>query len=87
MVFQQHRHPSGPSIFFVGKWVARIVANIARRIMSKSDMDDILVKFLASITYGVLSIKTARSLMSIFRRLLRNHGGEPRKIVTDKLRS
>lgn len=25
--------------------------------------------------------------MSIFRRLLRNHGGEPRKIVTDKLRS
>ena len=25
--------------------------------------------------------------MRFFRRLLRNHGGEPRKIVTDKLRS
>lgn len=43
-------------IFFVGKWVARILTNLARRVMRKSEMDEILTRFLANITYGILLV-------------------------------
>ena len=46
-------------IFFVGKWAARIATNVARRVMNKTDMDDILAKFLTNITYGVLLVAVA----------------------------
>ena len=44
------------AIFFVGKWIARIATNVARRLMSEADMDQMLTKFLANITYGVLLV-------------------------------
>jgi small conductance mechanosensitive channel len=46
-------------IFFVGKWVARIATNVARRLMRKAEMDEMLAKFLANITYGVLLVAVA----------------------------
>lgn len=46
-------------IFFVGKWVARIATNVARRLMNRADMDQMLAKFLANITYGVLLVAVA----------------------------
>lgn len=40
-------------IFFVGKWVARRLVNVARRFMQKARLDETLVIFVGNILYGL----------------------------------
>ncbi|MEM9056557.1 MAG: mechanosensitive ion channel domain-containing protein [Pseudomonadota bacterium] len=42
------------AIFVIGRWVAKIVANIIRGVMRKSNMDPMLRKFLYNIIYTLL---------------------------------
>tara|TARA_R110002049_G_scaffold293511_2_gene478568 strand:+ start:1673 stop:2494 length:822 start_codon:yes stop_codon:yes gene_type:complete len=42
------------AIFFIGKFVAKILKNIINRLMKRSGMDDMLRKFLSNILYAVL---------------------------------
>ena len=44
------------AIFIVGKIIARMISNLLERAMRKGDTDEMLVKFLGNITYGVLLI-------------------------------
>lgn len=44
------------AIFIIGKMVARAIADFAKKPMSKSGMDDMLVKFLSTMIYSVLMI-------------------------------
>lgn len=41
-------------IFFIGKWVANLLTNIFERLMERSKMDQMLVKFLKNIIYAIL---------------------------------
>lgn len=41
-------------IFIIGKWVAKALTKFARKLMKRSEMDDMLVKFLGNIVYAVL---------------------------------
>lgn len=41
-------------IFIVGRWLARWLTGIARKLMERSKLDDMLVNFLGSIIYSVL---------------------------------
>lgn len=43
-------------IFIIGKMIARAVSNLIKKTMVKSDIDDMLVNFVGSITYAVLLI-------------------------------
>lgn len=40
-------------IFFVGKWLARRLVNVARRFMQKARLDETLVVFVGNILYGL----------------------------------
>jgi len=42
------------AIFVIGRWVAKILANIANRIMKRGGMDDMLRKFIKNIIYAIL---------------------------------
>jgi small conductance mechanosensitive channel len=42
------------AIFFIGRFVAKIFANIADRLMKRSGMDDMLRKFVRNIIYAIL---------------------------------
>lgn len=44
------------AIFIIGKMIARAVADFSKKPMSKSGMDDMLVKFLSTMIYSVLLI-------------------------------
>jgi small conductance mechanosensitive channel len=44
------------AIFIVGRWVAKIVVKVARSLMTKAKMDDLLVNFIASILTGLLTL-------------------------------
>ena len=44
------------AIFVIGKFIARMVANLAKKAMQKAGTDAMLVKFLGNITYSVLLI-------------------------------
>lgn len=41
-------------IFFIGRWVAKLLRAIAVKLMDKADVDETLVKFLANIVYTLL---------------------------------
>lgn len=41
-------------IFIVGRWVAKIIRSIVDKVMKRSNMDDMLRKFLRNIVYAVL---------------------------------
>ena len=41
-------------IFVVGRWVARGVSNLIKRVMNKSNTDETLVSFVGSLTYVAL---------------------------------
>ena len=43
-------------IFFVGKWVAKVVTSLVVRAMQKSNLDETLRKFLDDIVYGLLIV-------------------------------
>ena len=43
-------------IFFVGKWVARVITSLFIRGMEKSNLDETLRKFLDDIVYGLLLV-------------------------------
>ncbi|OOZ39096.1 mechanosensitive ion channel protein MscS [Solemya pervernicosa gill symbiont] len=43
-------------IFIIGRWIAKSVVSMMRRLMGRSKMDDILINFLGSITYAVLMV-------------------------------
>lgn len=42
------------AIFIVGRWIAKLLTNVARRIMKRGGMDDMLRKFLGNILYALL---------------------------------
>jgi len=42
------------AIFIVGRWISRWVTNVVRKLMTKSDMDIMLVNFLGNLVYTVL---------------------------------
>ncbi len=44
------------AIFFIGKMLARSIADFLQKPLSKSGMDEMLVKFLSTMTYAVLLI-------------------------------
>ena len=44
------------AIFYIGKWIARFVTNMARKAMSKTDMEDTLENFLGNIIYYTLMV-------------------------------
>ena len=44
------------AIFIVGKIIARIISNLLERGLRKGEADEMLVKFLGNITYGVLLV-------------------------------
>ncbi|MBT8080884.1 MAG: mechanosensitive ion channel [Gammaproteobacteria bacterium] len=41
-------------IFVIGRWIAKIIVNIVDRLLQRSGMDDMLVKFLKNIIYALL---------------------------------
>jgi small conductance mechanosensitive channel len=41
-------------IFIVGRWIAKIITKVVARVATKADVDPILVKFSASLTYAVM---------------------------------
>jgi len=43
-------------IFFVGKWLAKVVTSLVVRAMKKSNLDETLRKFLDDIVYGLLLV-------------------------------
>ncbi len=42
------------AIFFIGKWLAKIVTGLARRAMDKAKLDVMLAKFIGNLTYFAL---------------------------------
>jgi len=42
------------AIFIVGRWIARWLTNMVRKVMAKSNMDEMLINFLGNIIYMVL---------------------------------
>ncbi len=44
------------AIFIIGKIIARMIANLLERAMRKGKTDEMLIKFLGNITYGVLLV-------------------------------
>ena len=66
------RHRFPPDIISYAVWL------YYRFNLSHRDIEDLLAE------RGII---VSREAKRFFKRLIRNHGGEPRKIVTDKLRS
>jgi small conductance mechanosensitive channel len=44
------------AIFVIGKWIARYIVKIVKKLMTKARLDDVLVKFLGSILYTLLLV-------------------------------
>jgi small conductance mechanosensitive channel len=42
------------AIFIVGRWIARWLTNMVRKVMAKSSMDEMLINFLGNIVYMIL---------------------------------
>jgi small conductance mechanosensitive channel len=42
------------AIFILGRWIAKWITSMVRRVMTKANMDDMLVRFLGNIVYTVL---------------------------------
>lgn len=43
-------------IFFIGRWIAKLVVNFAKKMMAKGDIEDTLENFLANLIYAVLMV-------------------------------
>jgi small conductance mechanosensitive channel len=43
-------------IFFVGRWIARFITDVVRRMFARTDMEDTLEHFLCNLIYGVLLV-------------------------------
>lgn len=41
-------------IYLIGKWIARMIANLIRKLMGKSKVDPSLVNFLSNLTYAII---------------------------------
>ena len=41
-------------IFFIGRWIAKLLVKFAKKIMAKAEMEDTLERFLANLLYAVL---------------------------------
>ncbi len=41
-------------IFFIGKWIARLVTNFAKKMMARAKVEDTLERFLSSLLYALL---------------------------------
>jgi small conductance mechanosensitive channel len=44
------------AIFIIGKWVARVITRTSNKLLAKSGLDQMLVKFLGNLTYTVLLV-------------------------------
>jgi len=44
------------AIFFIGKWVAKILTRTIRKIMGKSNVEPMLVNFTGNLTYAALMV-------------------------------
>jgi len=44
------------AIFIIGKWIARSITDVAKKILRKANQDEMLVKFLGSILYSILFV-------------------------------
>ena len=42
------------AIFIVGRWVAKLITKLVRKVLAKGKVDETLVKFLGNIVYGLL---------------------------------
>ena len=42
------------AIFIIGRWIAKWITSMVRRVMTKANMDEMLVRFLGNIVYTVL---------------------------------
>ena len=42
------------AIFILGRWIAKWITSMIRRVMTRADMDEMLVRFLGNIVYTVL---------------------------------
>ncbi|MEA3292274.1 MAG: mechanosensitive ion channel, partial [Pseudomonadota bacterium] len=51
------------AIFFAGKWLARRLANLAIKLMEKSDVDATLTKFLKNIIYYTLLVVVVMAVL------------------------
>jgi len=41
-------------IFFIGRWIAKLLVNFTKKIMAKAEIEDTLERFLANLLYAVL---------------------------------
>jgi len=41
-------------IFFIGKWIAKAISNVVKRLMGKGKMDSNVAQFLGNLIYGVM---------------------------------
>lgn len=44
------------AILVIGRWIAKIIVNVVNRLLTRSGMDDMLVKFLKNIIYALLLV-------------------------------
>jgi small conductance mechanosensitive channel len=51
-------------IFFVGRWVAKAISNLIRRMMRKGDLDQTIRRFVANMAYIVLMIFVVLAALS-----------------------
>jgi len=42
------------AIFIIGRWIAKWLTGVVRKLMAKSNMDDMLIQFLGNIVYTIL---------------------------------
>jgi small conductance mechanosensitive channel len=42
------------AIFFVGKWLARVITNFTKKVMKRKDIDETLINFAGNFVYAVL---------------------------------
>ena len=42
------------AIFIIGRWIAKWLTGVLRKVMAKSNMDDMLIQFLGNIAYTIL---------------------------------
>jgi len=45
---------AGLAILVIGRWVAKRLTNVVRRLMTRAKVDDMLVRFVGNLTYAVL---------------------------------
>jgi putative transposase len=77
--YKRHRFP--PDIISYAVWL------YYRFNLSHRDIDDLLAERGIIVSYETIRLWCIKFGATYTKRLLRSHGGEPRKIVTDKLRS